>query len=233
MASRFAAVILGTVILLTGCNNSSGYDVEVHKEEQETDYSQVYAEIIEFDGFKDAEFLSQVNMSVGDDVRDAIHKFDALAQESDLPDGVKAALRITQSLKRNKGCIVSFVSEQYIYTGGAHGTASWYPKTIYSDSESSYMLTLPQLFDSDEYIDIINSQIDEIVEKNPDIYQELWAEPHISKETEDRFYLTDTELVIYFPPYELSYYAKGFVEFKIPLQNINSVLKEQFRDSKK
>lgn len=233
MATRFAAVIFCITLFVTGCANSSGYDVKVHKEEQETNYSQVYAEIIEFDGFKDTEFLSQVNMSVADDVRDAIYKFDALAQDSELPDGVKAVLRITQSLKRNKGDIISFVSEHYAYTGGAHGTASWYPKTIYSSNESSYMITLPQLFSSDKYIDIINSQIDEIVEKNPDIYQELWAEPHISKETEDRFYLTDTELVIYFPPYELSYYAKGFVEFKIPLQNINSVLKEQFRDSKK
>ena len=68
-----------------------------------------------------------------------------------------------------------------------------------------------------------------MIEENPDIYSELWEEPHITADNKNRFYMTDTELVIFFPPYELSYYAKGFVEFKIPLEELYDILDERYK----
>ena len=76
----------------------------------------------------------------------------------------------------------------------------------------------------------LNSIISEMVTKNPDKYSEMWAEPKITEENKNRFYLTDTDLVIFFPPYELSYYAKGFIEFPIPLESINPILNERYRE---
>ena len=59
----------GLAIILSGCTIfNDSYGVKIHKEEQETDYSSVYAEVIEFDGFKNREYESQLNLSIEDDV---------------------------------------------------------------------------------------------------------------------------------------------------------------------
>ena len=111
-------------IVLTGCSVfSDGYSAAIKKEEQETEYSSVYAEIIEFGGFKNKEYQSELNLSIQKEVEDAISAFDALASEASeaLPKGVKSSLYITQNVKRNTTDIISFITEVYTYTGGAHG----------------------------------------------------------------------------------------------------------------
>lgn len=229
MAGRIAAGFAAFALLLSGCTFSDGYGVTIHKEEQETEYSSVYAEIAEFSGFEDKEFQSNMNMELRREAENAISEFDAVAQESKLPSGVKSVLRISQDIKRNSGGIVSFVTEEYIYTGGAHGSTLWNPRTVVTDENGMHQEELSGLFNTVDYIKVINDCIDELVEKNPERYSELWAEPHISKKTADRFYLTDSDLVIFFPPYELSYYAKGFVEFSVPFERINAYLAERYR----
>ncbi len=231
MRRVLVASLLGVVMTVSGCSVFGGTDYKIHQEEQETDYSTVYAEVIEFEGFKNKEYQSELNMSVRNDVQDAIEQFDVLAHEAEesMPEGVRSALQITQDVKRISNGIISFVSEHYIYIGGAHGNTSYYPVTVDINSQSPHNLKLDELFSDEKYIDKLNSIIDEMVESDPQKYSELWAKPHITEENQDRFYLTDDELVIYFPPYELSYYAKGFVEFKIPLKDLSTILNERFR----
>ena len=96
-------------------------------------------------------------------------------------------------------------------------------------SEQPKLLELKDLFSDEGYIETINRMIDELVAEKPEEYSGLWAEPHITEETQRQFYLTDEELVIFFPPYELSYYARGFVEFPLRLTELNGKLKEEFR----
>lgn len=228
-------VVGGLAMLLSGCAMlSSGYGVTIKKEEQETDYSSVYAEIIEFSGFKNKEYQSELNMEIAEDVADAISKFDALAFDASkaLPEGVKSTLNITQKLRRNSDDLISFISEHYIYTGGAHGNTSWYPKTIDVISKDPHELKLGELFSDTDYIKKLNAIINTMIKENPNKYSELWAKPEITTENEWRFYLTDTELVIFFPPYELSYYAKGFIEFPIPLSKLNPILNDRFKTTK-
>lgn len=224
-------VLLWGIILLSGCASNGTLKYKINKEEQETEYSTVYAEIIEISGLKDKEFQSDFNLSVADGVNNAIKQFNALAQEAqpELPAGIKSALYITQSIKRNSGGIMSFVEEDYIYLGGAHGLTSWYPKTIDGTGEKTRVSKLGDLFCDKEYMAKLNVIIERMVEENSDKYSELWAKPEITDKNENRFYLTDTELVIFFPPYELSYYAKGFIEFPIPLSDLNPILNEQYR----
>ncbi len=229
-------VVVGVLaMMLSGCAMmSDGYSVKINKEEQESDYSTVYAEILEFDGIKNKEYESELNMSIRTDVEEAIAQFDNLAQEASeaLPLGVKSTLNITQKVKRNTDDIISFVTEHYIYTGGAHGNTSWYPRTIAVLSENPHDLQLGELFRDKDYIKKLNAIINTMVKENPDKYSELWEKPEITKENEYRFYMTDTDLVIFFPPYELSYYAKGFIEFPIPLAELNPLLKEEYRTTK-
>ena len=225
----------GLAIVLAGCTLfGSGYKTKIKKEEQESDYSVVYAEIIEFDGFKNKEYESQLNLSVQKDVENAISQFDELALEAkkSLPEGVKSTLNITQKIKRNSSDIISFISEHYIYTGGAHGSTSWKPKTVDVASKKPHDLKLYELFSDKDYITKLNAIINNMVKENPDKYSELWEKPEITTENENRFYMTDSELVIFFPPYELSYYAKGFIEFPIPFEELNPILKDRYKTTK-
>lgn len=232
----YKRLVVGVMaIMLSGCTFfSDGYGVSIKKEEQESEYSSVYAEIIEFDGFSNKEYQSELNMSVQDDIKDAIGQFDALALEAkeSLPKGVKSVLNIRQNLKRNSKNIISFISEHYIYTGGAHGSTSWYPETIEVTAKKPHNLALGELFSDKDYIKKLNTIISTMVKENPDKYSELWEKPEITSENENRFYMTDTDLVIFFPPYELSYYAKGFIEFPIPLDSLNGILKEEYTTTK-
>lgn len=218
-------------LILMGCSLNNGYSVSVKQEEQETDYSSVYAEILELRGIKNKEYQSQLNLSISNNIEDAIYQFDSIAQEAQetLPAGVKSSLYISQKVKRNTTDFVSFVTENYIFTGGAHGTTSWYPRTINVTAENPHDLTLGELFTVDDYLDKINGIIKQKVENNPDIYSELWEDPIVTKDNEDRFYLTDDSLVIYFPPYELSYYAKGFIEFPIELKELSPYLIDKLK----
>ncbi|MGM9935826.1 MAG: DUF3298 and DUF4163 domain-containing protein [Candidatus Ornithomonoglobus sp.] len=228
---RWLVLILTAICLLCGCSVNGGYDVTITKEEQETDYSTVYAEVIAFGGLANKEYEDELNSELEDNIFDAIGEFDQLAQESaqSMPPGVKSDLHITQNVKRNSGGIVSFITENYTYFGGAHGNTVWYPQTIDTRQEAPHNLELSELFTDDSYIERINNLIDVMVAENPDEYSELWAEPHITEDTKYEYYLTDEELVIWFPPYELSYYAKGFIEFPIRLTELSGFLKEEYR----
>ena len=53
--------------------------------------------------------------------------------------------------------------------------------------------------------------------------------PLITEDTENNYYITDEDLVIFFPPYTLSYYAKGFIEFNIRLTEIEGMLKDEYK----
>lgn len=224
-------VAAAVTFVLVGCGMPGGIKSVIHKEEQETDYSTVCAEIVEFSGIRNKEYQSELNMSVENDVCEAIEEFDAISAEASegLPPGIKSTLYITQHVKRTKDGILSFLSEHYIYTGGAHGVTSWYPRTIDTLAENPHDLTLGELFADNEYMEKLNKIIEKKVEDNPDRYSELWAKPTITQENQNRFYLTDSDLVIYFPPYELSYYAKGFIEFPIPIEELTPILNDRFK----
>jgi hypothetical protein len=233
MKKRMVAA-LSAVCILCGCTGEGGYKTKIKKEEQESEYSSVYAEVIEFSGFENSEYLSELNMSIMKEVEDSISEFDSLSLESvsSLPAGVKTALHITQHMKRNKGGIISFIEEHYTYLGGAHGNTVWVARNIDVRSPSPHNLELSELFVDESYIETINNLIDKLVEENPEKYSELWAQPHIGSEDRYRYYLTDEDLVIFFSPYELSYYAKGFIEFPVRMTELNGILKEEYRAEK-
>ena len=226
----FAAMSI-IAFMLSGCKTGDNYKTKILIEEQETDYSSVYAEILEFKDLPNKDFQSELNEMLSESVRNSIGEFDAAAADADdtLPPGVKAVFNVKQSFKRNSGGLVSFITEEYTYLGGAHGTTSWLPYTFDAGSDEPHILELSELFSDDGYIDTVNRMIDELIASDPEKYSGLWAEPHITKEDQRQFYLTDSDLVIFFPPYELSYYARGFVEFPLRLTELNGKLKEEFR----
>lgn len=232
---RRAAAALCAALLLTSCANDGSYGNEISVDEFETDYSTVYAETIAFSGLENREYESELNESVAADVAAAVAEFDTLALEAAemLPAGVKSTFRITQNVKRSSGGFISFIEEHYIYVGGAHGNTSWYPRTIYAISESPHPLALSELFSEPDYRDRLNILIERAVTEDPERYSELWEKPELTEENENNYYLTDTDLVIFFPPYTLSYYAKGFIEFNIKLTEIEGMIKDEYKFEKR
>lgn len=229
-AMRRAVTALASVLLLCSCSGGACRET-ITTDEFETDYSTVYAEVISFEGMESREYESELNLAIESDVAAAVNEFDTLATEASekLPAGIKSAFKVTQEVKKNKDGFLSFVESHYIYTGGAHGSTSWYPRNIDLCSDEPHPLALKELFDDDGYRETINRLIDELIEKDPQKYSGLWEEPHINAENENNYYITDEELVIFFPPYTLSYYAKGFVEFPIRLGEVEGMLKEEYR----
>lgn len=230
---RWMVFAVSVMLLICGCSRVSSYTVKTLTDEAETDYSTVHTETLEFGGFQNKEYQSELNEQLLGDVKNITDEFDKTAREAaeTLPEGIKAALNITQKVTLNENGILSFITENYTYLGGAHGTTVWIPYTINTGEENPHILELRELFKTeDDYIDTINRLIDKLVEEDPEKYSGLWAEPHINaQDHQNRFYLTDEELVIFFPPYDLSYYAKGFIEFPIHRTELNGLLKEEYR----
>lgn len=223
--------VLLVAALISGCSSEGSCDASITSDEFETDYSSVYAEVIEFNGMENKDYQSELNSSVAQDVSHAVNEFDTLADEAseNLPAGVKAAFKVTQEVKRNSGGFLSFIETHYIYLGGAHGNISWYPRNIDLLSPEPHNITLSELFNDDGYTETINRIITRLAKENPDKYSELWEKPEINKDSQNRFYITDSDLVIYFPPYTLSYYGKGFIEFPIRLSEISGILKDEYK----
>ncbi len=227
-----AAAAASVLMMFSACAAvMGGISSSITTQEFETGYSSVYAETIAFKGIENKEYESELNLSVESDVEAAVAEFDVMAQEAAelLPEGVKSTLRITQDVKRTDGGFISFIEEHYIYTGGAHGNTSWFPRNIDTLSAEPHALALSELFSDKGYRETINRLIDEEAAEDPEKYSELWAEPHITEENENNYYITDEDLVIFFPPYTLSYYAKGFIEFNIKLTEIEGMLRDEYK----
>lgn len=220
-----------SMLILCGCSMGGGVSSEIASEEFETEYSSVYAERVTFKGLQNEEYQSELNMSIDEDVTQAINEFDAMAQEikPDLPENMKSFLKITQAVKRNKNGFISFIEEHYIYIGGTHGNIAWFPRNICITDEEPHNLALKELFAEDRYMEKINGIISEMTEAEPEKYSQLWDKPMINDDNENQFYITDNDLVIYFPPYTLSYYAKGFIEFPIRLTELEGLMNPNYK----
>lgn len=110
---------------------------------------------------------------------------------------------------------VSLYNDYYEFLGGAHGMTT---KTSYTvDKEKEGLVTLKELFSKGyNYTGIINKEIKEQINKNPENYFDSGAEFKGISENQN-FYIEDDNLVIYYQLYELAPYVFGFPEFKIPL----------------
>lgn len=126
----------------------------------------------------------------------------------------------------NKNGLLSMVTDYEYFARKAHKNRFRIAKNI--DTESCLELALSDLFDGDSYIDALNKLLSDSVGKEPEKYADIWAKPRISQN--QGFYIDGENLVIFYPPYELSYYERGFVEIPVPLEEILTYLKPEYRE---
>lgn len=215
-------------VLLASCA-AVGVSVSKSETKYETDYSEVTAETVQLSGIQDTEFEKNVNAALKQQTDSKVVAFDSLAAENsgNVRMGNRCILNITWDEKYNKNGFLSLVEEEYVYTGGAHGTTARIPQNI--DIAGAKIVKLKDLFADNGYVTTLNRLINERLSEHSDEYKELWEKPEIKDEHQENFYLDDDNLVIFFQPYELSYYARGFVEFPLPLEELSGYLKEEYR----
>lgn len=131
-------------------------------------------------------------------------------------------------VKKNTPNVISIIVKYYKYSGGAHGTYEYVPYNI--DLRDGNNLTLKEIFKSDvNYKIIINKEIEKQIsemgqkEKGLDKVYDFNG----IKENQ-KFYLKNGEIVIYFDLYEVAPYAAGIPEFEILTNNIKNKIKDDY-----
>ncbi len=96
------------------------------------------------------------------------------------------------------------------------------------DTKNCVEVELSALFADDSYIDVLNGYLEKKITESSESYTDLWEKPKITEN--QRYYINDMDLVIFYPPYELSYYERGFVEIPVKLSDISGYLKPEYRE---
>lgn len=219
--------VLTLALTVSGCSSGQPARISIESSQYETDTASVYTERPVFSFMADKTFQDYLNDEYEKDVTGKTVEFDTSDDGKPLEGGNKRVLEIKQRTEYNRGSLISIVSEVYIYTGGAHGQSVRSAKT--ADVRTGGVLKLSDLFADDGYEDELNRLIMEDVENHPEEYSELWEKPVIKDSSQTDFYLCENGLVIFYQPYDLSYYARGFVDFTIDTETISGFLKEEYR----
>ncbi len=224
-----AFMSLAIILLLCGCSIHNAAQIEINSKQYETDISTVDAENIRFSGIKDTEFQTDLNKQLDDELASSLVAFESAAQDAspNLTMGNKAVFNNKWHEKYNKNNFISMINEEYTYLGGAHGSTAW--RALNVDTVKNKTLTLSDLFADSGYKETLNRMISELVLEKPDEYKDLWAKPELKDSHQNDFYIEDGNLVIYFQPYDLSYYARGFVEFPLKLEELSGYLNAEYR----
>lgn len=121
-------------------------------------------------------------------------------------------------LLTNNKDILSFYTDYYQFSGGAHGitTRNMYNINTYTGDK----LMLKDLFEEGyDYKKFIDNQIYKEINKNPENY--FQGKEGFNGIKEDQgFYINNGKIIIHFPYYEIAPYVTGMPEFEINY-NIN------------
>ncbi len=142
---------------------------------------------------------------------------DFLAREE---PSLKADTEITHRDQR----LVSLVLEGEVDTGKAHGEK--FRRTGTYDFMTQKKLKLSDLFQDEAWKQAVDNKMKALAESDEGDYEDLWEMPSVELLQAENFYIKDGKLVLYFPPYELSYYRRGYVEFEFEKEELSGYLSE-------
>ncbi|MCD8391117.1 MAG: DUF3298 and DUF4163 domain-containing protein [Firmicutes bacterium] len=213
--------------LIGGCAANCGAKISIETSQYETDTATLYVETPVFSSMEDTDFEDELNAEYETEIREKITEFESSESGEPLSGGNKRVLEIRQEVTYNTESFISVVTETYGYEGGAHGQSVKSAKNI--DVSNGAVLELEDLFSDSDYKTVLNRLITEIMEENPNEYSNLWEKPVIKDSSARDFCLSADGLVIFYQPYDLSYYARGFVNFTIEYEDISGYLKDEYR----
>ena len=217
----FSCIVIA--FILCSCGNKSA-NVEFSVNDYETSDEKVFIQTPKVSGLTDKNFETTLNGFYNEFTSTTLNDFLSDSQKSRDGRDTKAELEIRQNVMYNNNDILSILGECYQYTDGYNGISTRIAKNLNTKTNSEILLK--DIFNDNEYIKMLNLRLLEMSETAQ--YSDLWETPVIGKNQNQYFYFSDNGLVIFYPPYELSYYARGFVEFTIPYSQLYGYLKPEY-----
>ena len=217
MVLKRSVFLMGLIFLLCSC--SGGNTVEIIKNTEKTEEWEIYTETPKL-STKNV-FAENINADIQKRVDDTLQSFKDEAGKS---EGKDDALNATSFVSFSKNGILSVVIDCEKYTGGVHGELGRIVKNL--DMQNEKELAFCDLFSDEKFPDRINAYIEQVMQDKPTKYKDIWKKPVV--DADELFYLSDAGVVIYYLPYELSYYSRGFVEFEIPYEELEGYIKPEY-----
>ncbi len=207
----------------------AGITISKREVKSESDIMSVDLNIPVISGWADQELQTSLNarfeqdaLDLQDKLKAEIEEYVKYNQENGFPIRPYELVTRYQEGYQNDALLSLYV-DYYQYTGGAHGITDRHPYNI--NLKTGKDVALKDLFQSGyDYETVINSKISEQIAAQPDIY--FTGDMGFQGITDDqRYYIQDGVLVVYFSQYEIAPYAAGFPEFKIPLADLKDGLR--------
>ncbi|MBQ7975668.1 MAG: DUF3298 domain-containing protein [Clostridia bacterium] len=224
MHNSLKAALILIPCLLCSCGASTGLKTKTEAVSEETEAYSINCESLTVEG--SSEGIALLNSLFSEELNEWTDNFTSRAAEITVPGSSSPCMQVRHIIKKNNSKIFSAVTEKYVYLNGLHGN-TWVTAKNF-DIEQDRILRLSDLFSDETYEHILTERITELIKNNPETYHDLWEEPIVDAAREDKFYLDEKNLVIFYEPYELSYYARGVVEFPIPTEKIRGYLKPEY-----
>lgn len=212
-----------SAVLLCGCNMGGKAEYKVDEISFETEKYSVNGEIITLKG--QTEGIEKFNEAAQNEAALWQEDFETRVASASKSE-TKPTLQFSQEAHFFGQNVISVTCDKYVYISALHGN-TWKSARTY-DFSSERVLQLSDLFYNDDFKGFLTEKINECIMENPKEYHDLWENPKIDKRREDKFYFDSDKLVIFYEPYELSYYARGVVEFAIPTQELRGYIKEEY-----
>ncbi|SFC42513.1 DUF3298 and DUF4163 domain-containing protein [Clostridium uliginosum] len=176
--------------------------------------------ILEFIGGNDKNKVDLINNTIYNDIMPKVAEAEKVSKEyfGDIVDNVPTfPYQIVSKpfITKNNDLILSFYNDYYEFLGGAHGITTRTSYTV--DKSKEILLKLNDIFlPKYNYQDIINKEIKNQINKEPDKYFDSGNEFKGIKQDQN-FYIEGENLVIYYQVYDIAPYVSGIPVFKIPL----------------
>ena len=152
----------------------------------------------------------------------------------DFPDAEnKFVISSDYEVKKSNNKVLSMLIKYYKYSGGAHGTYEYIPYNV--DLTSGGIFTLKDLFnENSNYKVVLEDEIKkQIIQLNkeqnlPKNSTQLYAFNEIKDN--QKFYIVDDTIVIFFDLYDIAPYVAGIPEFPINKEIISNLLNNQYKE---
>lgn len=137
-------------------------------------------------------------------------------------------------VKKSNDKVLSMLIKYYKYSGGAHGNYEYIPYNV--DLSSGKILILKDIFNKNSnYKEIIGKEIQNQI-KNINEEQNLSEDStqiysFTNIKENQKFYIQDEKIIVFFDLYEIAPYAMGIPEFTINKNQIENLLNNKYKNS--
>lgn len=207
-------------------------NISVNKLKHRRDFI-TYIEYPEINGVKDKTIQDSVNAKLKKIFLDGYENnpveiksnTDENAQYSDYEYYEEVYLSF--NVQKNKDLLIIEKSGYYYPIGAAHGMPT--QDYIYVDTKTGVFYQLKDLFKANsKYSQTLTSIVNKQLSLNTrigNISGKYWyAVDKVEVSAEQPFIIGKDSIKVYYAPYEISYYAAGFVEFEIPYGQLTSII---------